>query len=350
MGGCNCGICRQARLSVESNTGRRHIWTLSSAAHLDPFISGTSGPPHQRSKQSRPACSEYYSLELKLKVILGLAIYHATNACDNLANKAVLYENAASNLSTWNARQTIVQLSFNGIGGKSRWNFCLPGQTTLKSQPCRKSNFMWKARPKIWQAVPKEKVRGGFAFNHENLSYIIVNLKAATNDTMDAQSIKLKVANTTLSEISLDMPPVRSCPSQYQVSRFENALILGDANAHDPLMHYAIKENRGNFLVGETGYSHLGYWTTGRVLMLEGPNAWKFQPIKIAKRSYWLNASPTKSNSILTENVLSQKKITKNITNCGLQPQYYSYKHHDLSVQVHKSFSVFEVWRSTDAI
>ena len=31
----------------------------------------------------------------------------------------------------------------------------------------------------------------------------------------------------------------------------------------------------------------------------------KFQPIKIAKRSYWLDASLTKSKSILTENVLS---------------------------------------------
>ena len=75
----------------------------------------------------------------------------------------------------------------------------------------------------------------------------------------------------------------------------------------------------------------------------------KFQQIKIAERSYWLNASPTKSKSILTENVLNQKKIIKNITNCGLQPQYYSDKHQDLSVQVHKSLSVFEIWRSTDA-
>ena len=31
----------------------------------------------------------------------------------------------------------------------------------------------------------------------------------------------------------------------------------------------------------------------------------KFQPIKIAKRSYWLNAFPTKKKSILTKIVLS---------------------------------------------
>ena len=37
----------------------------------------------------------------------------------------------------------------------------------------------------------------------------------------------------------------------------------------------------------------------------------KFQPIKIAKRSYWLNAFLTKSKSILTENVLNQRKIIK---------------------------------------
>ena len=45
----------------------------------------------------------------------------------------------------------------------------------------------------------------------------------------------------------------------------------------------------------------------------------KFQLIKIAKRSYWLNAFLTKSKSILTENVLNQRKIIKNKANCGLQ-------------------------------
>ena len=34
----------------------------------------------------------------------------------------------------------------------------------------------------------------------------------------------------------------------------------------------------------------------------------KFQAIKTAKRFYWLNASPSKLKSILTENVLNQKK------------------------------------------
>ena len=46
----------------------------------------------------------------------------------------------------------------------------------------------------------------------------------------------------------------------------------------------------------------------------------KFQPIKIAKLFYWLNAFLTKSKSILTENVLNQWKTIKKITNCGLQP------------------------------
>ena len=55
----------------------------------------------------------------------------------------------------------------------------------------------------------------------------------------------------------------------------------------------------------------------------------KSQPIKIAKRFYWQNAFLTKSKSILTENVLNQWKIIKKITNCGLQPQYYSDKHQD---------------------
>ena len=56
----------------------------------------------------------------------------------------------------------------------------------------------------------------------------------------------------------------------------------------------------------------------------------KFQPIKIAKRSYWLNTFLTKAKSILAENVLNQRKLIKNFTNCRLQPQYYSDKHQDL--------------------
>ena len=55
----------------------------------------------------------------------------------------------------------------------------------------------------------------------------------------------------------------------------------------------------------------------------------KLQPIKIAKRSYWLNAFLTKSKSILTENVINQWKKIENITNSGLQSHSYSENHHD---------------------
>ena len=51
---------------------------------------------------------------------------------------------------------------------------------------------------------------------------------------------------------------------------------------------------------------------------------------KLLQRSYWLNVFLTKLKSILTEKVLNQWKKIKNITNCGLQPQYYSDKHQDL--------------------
>ena len=46
---------------------------------------------------------------------------------------------------------------------------------------------------------------------------------------------------------------------------------------------------------------------TGRVLMIEGPDAGKFQLIKFAKRSCWLNIFITKSKSILTKNVIYRK-------------------------------------------
>ena len=40
----------------------------------------------------------------------------------------------------------------------------------------------------------------------------------------------------------------------------------------------------------------------------------KFHPLKIARRSYWLNAFLTKSKSILTGSVSNQWKIIKNVT------------------------------------
>ena len=67
----------------------------------------------------------------------------------------------------------------------------------------------------------------------------------------------------------------------------------------------------------------------GRFSCLKTRMLEKFQPIKIAKRFYWLNAFLTKSKSVLAENVLNQWKIIKNIKNCGLQPQYYSDNHQD---------------------
>ena len=46
-----------------------------------------------------------------------------------------------------------------------------------------------------------------------------------------------------------------------------------------------------------------------------------FQPIKIAKRFYWLNAFLTKPKSILTENVFNQwKTILKKFRIAGYNP------------------------------
>ena len=66
----------------------------------------------------------------------------------------------------------------------------------------------------------------------------------------------------------------------------------------------------------------------------------KFQTIKIAKRFFWLNTFLPKSKSKLTENVLNHWKIIKTITNCGLQPQFYSDNHQDYWGQNQKNFSV----------
>ena len=81
---------------------------------------------------------------------------------------------------------------------------------------------------------------------------------------------------------------------------------------------------------------HSKFW--GGLSYLKDRMLEKFEPIKIAKRLYWLNAFLTKSKSILTENVLNQWKIIKNITSCGLQPQYYSDNHKVDEVKIIRIF------------
>ena len=66
--------------------------------------------------------------------------------------------------------------------------------------------------------------------------------------------------------------------------------------------------------------------------------------IKIARRFYWLNAFLTKPKSVLTENVLNQWTIIKNITNCGLQPHNGSDNHQDYWVQNQNYIFRLENW------
>ena len=68
----------------------------------------------------------------------------------------------------------------------------------------------------------------------------------------------------------------------------------------------------------------------------------KFQPIKIAKRFYWLNAFLTKSKSVLTENVLHQWKIIENFTNC-ITIQIFSYNR--ITIQIIIKINEFKIRR-----
>ena len=99
---------------------------------------------------------------------------------------------------------------------------------------------------------------------HESILYKPLKLPTNCNDdTTESMAIKVKFDNLDVRIVNLYIPPDSSCPEQYEAPlqtllQLKNAIILGDANAHDPLWHSSILNTRGGTLAGEIDNSDFG--------------------------------------------------------------------------------------------
>ena len=88
-----------------------------------------------------------------------------------------------------------------------------------------------------------EKEGGGLALIiHESILYKDITIRGTNDGTMESQVIKIEFDNTNLHVANVYIPPTSSCPNDYTASiksllNLENAVILGDLNAHDEMWH-----------------------------------------------------------------------------------------------------------------
>jgi hypothetical protein len=96
---------------------------------------------------------------------------------------------------------------------------------------------------------------GGIAFLiKDNVTYQTVD--TPTDGTMESLGIKIFFANSNVTLINVYIPPTSSCPSGYRASLagllgLQDAIILGDLNAHDELWFSSLRDARGNDLSDE---------------------------------------------------------------------------------------------------
>ena len=114
----------------------------------------------------------------------------------------------------------------------------------------------------IRQDRPNNKPGGGLAFIiHESIEFRIISQDS--DEVLETQGIKVKVGNLELKIFNFHLPPKSSCPPDYQETlksllSHNNALLLEDANAHDPTWFSTIADTRGSKLSAEIEESEMG--------------------------------------------------------------------------------------------
>ena len=96
---------------------------------------------------------------------------------------------------------------------------------------------------------------------HESIEFRII--PQHSDEVLETQGIKVKYGNLELKIFNFYLPPKSSCPPYYQETlksllSHNNALLLGDANAHDPTWFSTIADTRGSKLSAEIGESEMG--------------------------------------------------------------------------------------------
>ena len=162
-----------------------------------------------------------------------------------------------------------LQLNCNGIGGKTPEIAAYLNAHDIKLAAIQETKLTAKSRDPnfgsytvLRQDRPANREGGGLAFLiHEDIVYTPMQLPQ--DGTMECMGIKVDHNNTSFRVINYYIPPTSSCPEGYSASiepllKTDNTLVLGDANAHDPLWHSPLIDTRGNKLAGEIEFSDYG--------------------------------------------------------------------------------------------
>ena len=114
----------------------------------------------------------------------------------------------------------------------------------------------------IRQDRPNNKPGGGLAsIIHECIEFRII--PQYSDEVLETQGIKVKFGNLELKIFNFYLPPKSSCPPDYQETlrsllSHNNALLLGDVNAHDPTWFSTIADTRGSKLAADIDESEMG--------------------------------------------------------------------------------------------
>ena len=164
----------------------------------------------------------------------------------------------------------LLQFNCNGISGKKEEIAAYLQKHQISIAAIQETELTSKSKTPdfgsrynfIRQDRPKNKPGGGLAFIiHVSIEFRIISQHS--NEVLETQGIKVKFGNLELIIFNFYLSPKSSCPPDYQETlksllSHNNALLLGDANAHDPTWFSTIADTRGSKLSAEIEESEMG--------------------------------------------------------------------------------------------
>ena len=164
----------------------------------------------------------------------------------------------------------LLQFNCNGISGKKEEIAAYFQKHQISIAAIQETKLMSKSKTPdfgsrynfIREDRPNNKPGGCLAFIiHESIEFTII--PQHNDEVLETQGIKVKFGNLELKIFNFYLPPKSSCPPDYQETlksllSHSNALLLGDANAHDPTWFSTIADTRGSKLSAEIEESEMG--------------------------------------------------------------------------------------------
>ena len=164
----------------------------------------------------------------------------------------------------------ILQLNIDGVGNKLTELSQLLERHKIKIAVIQESKLSTRSKDpsiKNYSTVRQDRQRGQggglLMFIHESIKFTRTTPTAPPKEDqhLEVQQVIIEQSNSQLSITNVYIPPTSSCDSGYQPSishllRGDDALVLGDFNAHHVLWHSVTPDARGNSLADEIDNSN----------------------------------------------------------------------------------------------